>query len=74
MLVNRVGDLGLALAISLIFFIFKAVDYPLVFAMTPEAINNDLGFLSFKVDALSIVSFLIFWGALGKSAQIGLHI
>ena len=74
MLVNRLGDLGLALGISAIFLTFKSVDYLVVFALAPNAINESFSFLSFEVDRLIIIAFLLFWGALGKSAQIGLHI
>jgi NADH:ubiquinone oxidoreductase subunit 5 (subunit L)/multisubunit Na+/H+ antiporter MnhA subunit len=73
MLVNRVGDLGLALGISAVFLTFKSVDYLVVFALTPSAINSSFSFLSFDFDRLTIIAFLLFWGALGKSAQIGLH-
>lgn len=60
MLVNRVGDLGLALGISMIFLTFKSVDYLVVFALTPCAINTGLSFLSFEFDRLTIIAFLLF--------------
>jgi NADH-ubiquinone oxidoreductase chain 5 len=74
MLVNRVGDLGLALGISGIFLTFKSVDYFVVFSLTPAVINESFTFLSFEFDRLTVIAFLLFWGALVKSAQIGLHI
>jgi NADH-ubiquinone oxidoreductase chain 5 len=74
MLVNRVGDLGLALGICSVFLTFKTVDYPTVFALTPCVVNDTFSFLSFEVDRLTAIALLLFWGALGKSAQIGLHI
>ena len=74
MIVNRVGDLGLALGISLIFLTFKSIDYLVIFGLAPKVINISFLFLSFELDSLTIISFLLFWGALGKSAQIGLHI
>jgi len=74
MLVNRIGDLGLAIGISLIFLTFKSVDYLVVFSLVPNAINSTVNFLSFEFDRLSLIAFLLFFGALGKSAQIGLHI
>lgn len=73
MLVNRVGDLGLALSISSIFLTYKSVDYLVVFSLTPKVINSSFTFLGFDLDRLTIIAFLLFWGALGKSAQIGLH-
>jgi NADH-quinone oxidoreductase subunit L len=74
MLVNRVGDIGLALGICLIFLTFKSVDYSIVFALSPCVINKTVTFLGFDFHALTIISFLLFWGVLGKSAQLSLHI
>lgn len=74
MLVNRVGDVGLALAISSIFLTFKSVDYFVVLALLPSVVDTVTSFIFFDVDKLTIIALLIFWGALGKSAQLGLHI
>jgi NADH-ubiquinone oxidoreductase chain 5 len=74
MLVNRVGDIGLALGICFSFLTFKTVDYALTFALVPVALNNTCFFLGFDINVISIISFLLFWGVLGKSAQIPLHI
>jgi NADH:ubiquinone oxidoreductase subunit 5 (subunit L)/multisubunit Na+/H+ antiporter MnhA subunit len=60
MLVNRVGDIGLALAICTIFVTFKSVDYLVVFALAPKAISQTIKFLSFDFDQLTIISFLLF--------------
>jgi NADH-quinone oxidoreductase subunit L len=60
MLVNRVGDIGLALGISLIFLTFKSVDYAIVFAMVPVILDKSVTFLSFEFHALTIISFLLF--------------
>jgi NADH-quinone oxidoreductase subunit L len=60
MLVNRVGDLGLALGISAIFLTFKSVDYLVVLALTPNSINETFSFLSFEVDRLTMIAFLLF--------------
>jgi NADH:ubiquinone oxidoreductase subunit 5 (subunit L)/multisubunit Na+/H+ antiporter MnhA subunit len=74
MLINRVGDIGLALAICCIFLEFKSIDYAIVFSLTPFVVDNFISFICFDIDKLSLISFLLFWGALGKSAQIGLHL
>jgi NADH-ubiquinone oxidoreductase chain 5 len=74
MLVNRVGDLGLALGLCATFLTFKCLDYLVVFASVPCVINSTTTFLSYGFDKLTIISLLLFWGVLGKSAQIGLHI
>jgi NADH:ubiquinone oxidoreductase subunit 5 (subunit L)/multisubunit Na+/H+ antiporter MnhA subunit len=74
MLVNRVGDIGLALGISAVFLTFKTLDYCTVFSLVGLAHNSEFSFLFFKLDRLSLITFLLFWGAIGKSAQVGLHI
>jgi NADH-quinone oxidoreductase subunit L len=60
MLVNRVGDVGLALGISLVFFVFKTVDYFTVFALTPCVLNKNIVFLGFEFHAITIITFLLF--------------
>jgi proton-translocating NADH-quinone oxidoreductase chain L len=74
MLVNRVGDVGLALGICIIFLTFKSVEYSTVFALVPCVIDKTLCFFGFEFRALTIISFLLFWGVLGKSAQLSLHV
>lgn len=74
MLVNRVGDVGLMLGICTAFLSFKTVDYAVMFAMEPLVIDKTLSFFGFELSVLSVISFLFFWGVLGKSAQLGLHI
>jgi len=60
MLVNRIGDIGLALGICIIFLTFKTVDYAVVFALVPCVINTTFSFFSFDLHALSVISFLLF--------------
>ena len=74
MLVNRVGDLGLVLAICSIFLTFKSLDYLVVFGLTPCSIDNTCSFFGFTLDRLTFISGFLFFGAVGKSAQVGLHI
>ena len=73
MLVNRVGDFGLALGIFGIFFLFKTVDFRTVFACAPHFAETPLLFCNMEWDALTIICCLLFVGAVGKSAQIGLQ-
>ena len=74
MLVNRIGDLGLALGIGAVFLTFKSIDYPIVFSLASLCEYNTFTFLSFEFDRITVITLLLFWGALGKSAQVGLHI
>ena len=73
MLVNRVGDFGLALSIFCIFKCFGAVDYATVFALVPQFYGVSLAFLNTEIFALDLIGILLFVGAVGKSAQLGLH-
>lgn len=74
MLVNRVGDVGLCLAICSIFLKFRCIDYATVFSLAPLATDSSISFLLFELDEMSVLTFLLFFGAVGKSAQIGLHL
>lgn len=75
MVVNRVGDIGLALAMFAAFYVFKSVDFATIFALAPYYENYTIGFLglSNEVNALGLITILILIGAVGKSAQVGLH-
>ena len=73
MLLNRVGDFGLALGIMALFSVFKTVDFPTIFACAPQFAETSFVFCNFKLDTLNTISILLFIGAVGKSAQLGLH-
>lgn len=74
MLVNRIGDFGLALGIFCIFTHFKSVDYATIFAAAPAFVNTTTTFFTFEFNTLNLMCGLLFVGAVGKSAQIGLHV
>ena len=71
--VNRVGDFGFALGIFLIFYLFGTVNYSEVFQQIPTVVDKNLSFLGIDVKAIDLICFLLFVGAMGKSAQIILH-
>jgi NADH-quinone oxidoreductase subunit L len=71
--VNRVGDFGFALGIFAVFVIFGSLDFDVVFAKAPEAVGTTINFLGWQVSSLDLACILLFVGAMGKSAQIGLH-
>jgi NADH:ubiquinone oxidoreductase subunit 5 (subunit L)/multisubunit Na+/H+ antiporter MnhA subunit len=60
MLVNRVGDIGLALGICFSFLTFKTVDYDLTFALIPSFLNKSVYFFGFEIDAITIIALLLF--------------
>lgn len=55
------------------FIIFQTVDFSTVFGIAPAFINKTLCFLGLQVNILTLICILLFIGAMGKSAQIGLH-
>jgi len=77
-ILNRVGDFSLTFAILLIFFFFKSVDFATVFFLVPLVSDFFFTFEVFNtyynVHVLSFICFFLFFGAMGKSAQIGLHL
>lgn len=73
MIVNRIGDFGLSLGIFAVFFTFGAVDYSTVFATVTDVLGSNITFFQTEFDTLSVICFFLFIGAVGKSAQIGLH-
>ncbi len=72
-IVNRVGDFGFGLGIFAIYVIFDSVEYDTIFAMAPQMVDVTFNFLGYEVHALTTACLLLFMGAMGKSAQLGLH-
>jgi NADH-quinone oxidoreductase subunit L len=71
--VNRIGDFGFALGIFATFVIFNSLDFSTVFDKAPGAVGLTMPFLHWQVPSLTLCCILLFIGAMGKSAQIGLH-
>jgi NADH-quinone oxidoreductase subunit L len=71
--VNRVGDFGFALGIFGVYYVFKTLDFDAVFAAAPSIAGHTFIFAGYQVDILTTLCLLLFLGAMGKSAQIGLH-
>ncbi len=72
-LVNRVGDFGFALGIFGTFLLFDTVVLDEIFQAVPGKTGSEITFLWFSADALTVLTLLLFIGAMGKSAQLGLH-
>jgi len=73
MIVNKIGDFGLSLGIAAIFFVFSTFDFSVIFNLVPLFANDNFVFMGFSVNKVTLISILLFVGAVGKSAQIGLH-
>src|SRR6056297_2348245 len=74
-LVNRVGDFGFLLGIAAVLFWFGSLDYATVFERAPELRNAQVEILAGQGwSAMTLICILLFVGAMGKSAQVPLHV
>lgn len=71
--VNRVGDFGFALGIFGLFFLTDSIRFDDIFAAAPMLAETQLTFLWTEWNAANMIAFLLFVGAMGKSAQLFLH-
>ncbi len=71
--VNRVGDFGFLLGIFAIFIIFGTVNFKEIFILVNTQETTMFNFLGLQFHALTLITMLLFVGAMGKSAQFGLH-
>ena len=71
--VNRVGDFGFALGIFGLFYLVDSIRMDDIFAAAPHLAETDLHFLWADWNAANLLAFLLFIGAMGKSAQLFLH-
>ena len=73
MLVNRIGDFALLLAIFSIYCTFNSLDYDIVFTLVPLFVEYNIVIGTIQLPVIDVICILLFIGAMGKSAQIGLH-
>jgi NADH-ubiquinone oxidoreductase chain 5 len=73
MLLNRIGDFSLVIGILILYVNFKSADYSSIAALIPFLKNKSINLFNCNVHMLSAVGLFLFVGAVGKSAQIGLH-
>ncbi|MCW6530571.1 NADH-quinone oxidoreductase subunit L [Sphingomonas sp. MMSM20] len=71
--VNRVGDLGFMLGIFGTYLVFDTVSIPAILHAAPGMAGATIGFLGYRFDTMTVLCLLLFVGAMGKSAQLGLH-
>jgi len=72
-IVNRVGDFGFSLGIFATFLVFGTISIPEILAAAPNMAGSTIGFLGARFDTMTLICILLFVGAMGKSAQLGLH-
>ncbi len=74
-LVNRVGDFGFLLGIAAIYYHFGSLDYAAVFAIAPQHVATTVQILpGVNWMLMTVICILLFIGAMGKSAQVPLHV
>ncbi len=71
--VNRAGDFGFALGIMTLYVLTGVLDFDAIFAAVPSVAGQTSAFLGYSVNVLTVACLLLFMGAMGKSAQLGLH-
>ncbi len=72
-IVNRVGDFGFLMGIFTLFFLTDSIQLDTIFATAPELAGTSVRFLWTEWNAAELAAFLLFIGAMGKSAQLLLH-
>jgi len=73
-IVNRFGDFGFGLGVFMIFLTFGTLHYTDVFSNVSLMVGQRVNFLGWNADLPTLVALLLFCGAVGKSAQIPLHV
>ena len=71
--VNRVADLFFIVGIGLVYVLFHSVQYDTIFAAVPHVLTTSYTMCGISFRMLEVVCFLLFVGAMGKSAQLFLH-
>lgn len=72
--VNRIADLFFLVGIALLFVQFGSVSYDTVFALIPNKMDTTYHLFGTLFPAYEVIAMLLFIGAMGKSAQIILHV
>ena len=73
-IVNRIADLPFAVGIALIFFKFGSIEFGTIFPAVAQHASDTYALFGTTFPALEVIGFLLFIGAMGKSAQLGLHV
>ncbi len=74
-LVNRIGDIGFLLAMAAVLMYFGTLTYHDVFTQAPGMIDKTLSlFPNYQVPVITLICLFLFFGAMGKSAQVPLHV
>jgi NADH-quinone oxidoreductase subunit L len=72
--VNRVADLPFAVGLALIFFKFGSIEFASIFPAVAQHTGDTYSIFGGTFSAIEVMGFLLFIGAMGKSAQLGFHV
>jgi NADH-quinone oxidoreductase subunit L len=73
MVVNRIADLAFTIGMLALFYTFQTLEFNIVFGLSPYMVDTSIFFGGAQLSPLTLIATLLFLGAMGKSAQIGLH-
>jgi proton-translocating NADH-quinone oxidoreductase chain L len=74
LIVNRFGDFALYTAILIIFLTFKTLNFYTIFALNDVFTAVTFDIVGFQINIVELICLFLFIGAVGKSAQVGLHV
>jgi len=72
--VNRIADLPFAIGLALIFFKFGSIEFASIFPAAAQHAADTYSLFGATYPAIEVIAFLLFIGAMGKSAQLGFHV
>lgn len=73
MVMNRIADVFFIIGILILLWQFKTTDYIIVFSLIDYIKDINLFLIFGEIKLINFILFLLFIGAIGKSAQVGLH-
>lgn len=73
-IVNRFGDFGFGIGIFVLFLTLGSVHYADIFGSIDTLVGREVNVLGYQVELITLIALLLFCGAVGKSAQIPLHV
>jgi len=73
MVINRIGDMGVIIAMIVMYDMFESLEFNTIFDSIVAGTQKYYEVLGYNLNGYEIISILLLIGAIGKSAQIGLH-
>lgn len=73
MVVNRIADLAFTVGMLALFYTFQTTEFNVVFGLAPYMVDTSILLGGSRLSPVTLIATLLFLGAMGKSAQIGLH-